>query len=165
MKRVCLALGMALVSAGVASAADWYTKVDDDVFSGKQTAVMFGGYSNQLTIYFKCDSDHNVTVSIIFPFSDGMVMGIKGAIVLKIDAQEPIRLEGDSYQHNTLYGGFKADLDDEQKSSILKAIAEAKQKILVGLAIESLDTKDSYTISASGSSKAAYQFIHACQIY
>lgn len=164
VKRLALLGACTLVSAGSAFADGWFTKTEEDVFSGKQTAVMFGGTSPAGSVYITCDADRNVTVSLIFPFKDGIDTSLKGVLVLKVDSGETTRLDAEAYQHNEKYGGFKASLDDAQKANILKSIGAAKKKILAGISVESLDSKHSIDIPPSGSTKAASQLMKACEI-
>lgn len=150
--------------AGHAFADGWFTKTEEDVFSGKQTAIMFGGTGPTGSLYITCDADRNLDVSIIFPFRQEIDTSLTGLLVIKVDSGETLRLNADAYQHNEKYGGFKARLDDTQKVSLLKSIGSAKQKILAGLAVESIGSKHSIDISPSGSTKAASQLVKACEI-
>lgn len=111
-----------------------------------------------------CDADRNVDVSLIFPFGEKINTSLKGLLVLKVDSGETLRLDAEAYQHNEKYGGFKARLDDTQKAGLLKSMAAAKKKILVGLSVESLDSKHSLDLAPNGSTKAASQFMKACEI-
>ncbi len=89
---------------------------------------------------------------------------LRGVIVLKVDGGETVRLDGEAYQHNEKYAGFKADLTDDQKGPLVKSIGAAKKKVLAGLHVESLDSKHSVDIAPNGSTKAASQFLKACEI-
>lgn len=164
IRRIGLTALVVTASAGSAFADGWFTKSEEDVFSGKQTAVMFGGTTPAGSVYLNCDADRNVTVSFIFALSDEIDTTLRGVIVLKVDSGDTVRLDAEAYQHNDKYGGFKADLRGDQKVSVLKSIGSAKKKILTGLHVESLDIKQSIDIPPNGSTKAATQFMKACEI-
>lgn len=153
-----------LFSCEPALANEWFTKTEEDVFSGKNTAVMFGGSNPAGSIYVDCDADRGVAISFIFPFDGEIDTNLRGVIVVKVDDAETLRYEASAYPHNDKYGGFKAELKEDEKALLLKSIASSKRKVLTGLAVEAIDFKQSVEISARGSSKAAAQFMKACEI-
>ncbi|CUX23908.1 MULTISPECIES: hypothetical protein [Agrobacterium] len=163
IRKSWLSAAFLLASAGASFANGWFTKSEEDVFSGKQTAVMLGSAVSG-SVYITCDAERNVSVSFIFPMKEDIDTSLKGVIVLKVDSGEAVRLDGEAYQHNEKYGGFKADVQDDQKATIVKSIGGAKKKILAGLHVESLDSKHSVDISPDGSTKAAGQFLKACEL-
>ncbi|MCZ7932186.1 hypothetical protein O9X90_07665 [Agrobacterium leguminum] len=163
IRKFCLVATCILASSSTAL-ADWFTKSEEDVFSGKQTATMIGASGPAGSVYLNCDADRNVDVSIIFPFKEDINTSLKGLLVIKVDSGEALRLDAEAYQHNDKYAGFKARLDDAQKVSLLKSISSAKKKVLAGLSVESIDSKHSIDISPGGSTKAASSFMKACEI-
>jgi hypothetical protein len=168
MNRAILLYGLLAISlfaSAAANAAEWSTKVDEDVFSGKNTAIMMGGVLGSLSVYLSCDADRNTKAALIFKSGkDGIAEGIKGEIVFKVDDQETLRFDAESYQHNDNYGGFAADLEGEQAQALLTEIKTAKKRILTGLQVPSVDLKQSETLGASGSTTAATSFIKTCEI-
>lgn len=162
-KTVVVAAVMCL-AAGAAVAQEWYTKTEEDVFSGKTTAVMIGGSNPQQSLYFRCTAEREVSVSFIFQFEGDMNTSLKGLLVLKADSGETYRFDASAYQHNTKYGGFVVQLEGEDKAKVLKAVGGAKKKVLAGLAVDAIDYKVSIDLPATGSGRAAGQFMKACEI-
>ena len=153
-----------LTVASSASAEPWFTKVDEDVFSGKNSASMIGDGGTNGSLYFRCSAEGEMTLSVIFSFKEEMRSDIAGEIVVKVDANEVVKLDATPYTHNDDYGGFITASNPEVIGSLAKKVASSKGKILVGLAVPSLDLKQSLTITPVGSKKAAAQFIKACEI-
>ncbi|NSZ82930.1 hypothetical protein G6L97_00725 [Agrobacterium tumefaciens] len=164
LRKISITATACIIASASAAFAEWFTKSEEDVFSGKQTATMIGASGPAGSVYLNCDADRNVNISIIFPFKEDIDTSLKGLLVIKVDSGEALRLDAEAYQHNDKYAGFKARLDDAQKVSLLKSIASAKKKILAGLSVESIDSKHSIDIAPGGSTKAATSFMKACEI-
>jgi hypothetical protein len=153
-----------LTSAATASSAEWLTKVDEDVFSGKSTAVMIGGSGAQLNVYLSCDGDRKNSLAVIFKAEEGVVEDVDGELVLKADDAEPLRYAVRSYNHNDSYGGFLVELQPEEASKLVAIIKGAKKRVVAGLQVTALDIKASNTLATTGSTKAAEQFAKACEL-
>ncbi len=147
-----------------ASAQEWFTKTEEDVFSGKSTAVMISVSPRSDSVYMACDAERAVRLSYIFKYDDEIDTNLRGVVVIKADTGETMRFDATAYKHNDEYSGFTADLSGDDASRVLKAIAGAKRKILTGLAVDAINFKASLEIAASGSSRAATQFMKACEI-
>ncbi len=144
--------------------AEWTTKVDEDVFSGKSTAVMIGGVGAQLSLYMACDGDRKNTLAVIFQAKDGIIEGVGGELVLKADDLEAVRFSVESYNHNDSYGGFIVDLTAEEAGKLVQSIKSAKRRVVAGLQVPAMDIKASNTLATSGSTKSADLFGKACEL-
>lgn len=161
---LAVASAAVLTSAASASSAEWLTKVDEDVFSGKSTAVMIGGSGAQLNVYMACDGDRRNSLAVIFKAEEGVVEDVDGELVLKTDDEEPLRYSVRSYNHNDTYGGFLVELTPEEASKLVASIKGAKRRVIAGLQVAALDIKASNTLATSGSTRAAEQFAKACEL-
>ncbi|MDH4413071.1 MAG: hypothetical protein QE484_07175 [Rhizobium sp.] len=153
-----------LTSAATTFSAEWLTKVDEDVFSGKSTAVMIGGSGAQLNVYLSCDGDRKNSLAVIFKADEGVVEDVDGELVLKADDAEPFRYAVRSYNHNDDYGGFLAELTPEDASKLVASIKGAKKRVIAGLQVAALEIKASNTLATTGSTKAAELFAKACEL-
>lgn len=142
--------------------AQWMTTVEDDLFSDKKIATMIGVGGVHWSIYAHCSDADGMKLSYI---EKGDPSGITsplmvGKIVLKPDTGQRWTSETRMYWHNDSYIGFDyANQADIPK--IIEEIGAAKRTILVGLDL-ALDSPSTISLTASGSSKAARQFLAAC---
>jgi hypothetical protein len=152
-----------LTSSATAFSSDWLTKVDEDVFSGKSTAVMIGS-GTQLNVYLSCDGERKNSLAVIFKAEEGIVEEVDGELVVKTDDAEPHRYAVKSYNHNDSYGGFLAELTPEEASKLVASIKGAKRRVVAGLQVTAFDMKVSNTLATIGSTRAAEQFAKACEL-
>lgn len=164
IKSIIVAFIASCGGLAVAHAADWNTQVQEDVFSGKNTAIMIGGIFAPLNVYLSCDGDRNNKLAVIFKMDDKMPEGVPGEVVIKTDDGEITRYQTKSYEHNDSYGGFATELTAEDAGKLISAIRVAKKRVLVGLQVAAIDMKGSHTFSASGSKKAAELFAKTCEL-
>lgn len=153
-----------LSSAVAALSADWYTKVEEDLFSGKNTAVMIGGTNAQLSVYISCDGDRKNNIAVIFKVNEAIVEDVQGELLIKADDAEPARFAVKSYNHNDSYGGFQAELSPEEASKLVGSIKTAQKRVIAGLQVAAFDMKASNTLQTIGSTRAAEQFAKACEL-
>ncbi|MDX1101906.1 hypothetical protein GOL81_21250 [Sinorhizobium medicae] len=162
-KCVLALSGAFLLLSGAAQARDWGTETKEDVFTGKQTAVMIAGLSKPMSLYFSCDADHQVRLAVIFKVNE-VAEDVPATLVMKVDNGEAVKFDVTSYQHNDEYGGFHTVSGNILVADLVKSVGQAKSRLLVGLDIPLTGVKDSDEFSIRGSTAAANEFIKAREI-
>lgn len=144
-------------------ARSWETIIQDDIFTGKKTAEMIGQVSWQEMLYFSCDGDRRITMAVIFVSE--MESGMKGAkaeTAIRIDNGNVHKFNSTLYQHNPEMLGFGST--SASLVEVVRQIRDARNQILVGVEITSIDSRFSLTAPVDGSTPAANRFIQACEI-
>lgn len=162
MKKTLLAVLLATLS--FTASAQWYTTVDDDVFSGGKKATMFATINGDINqaIAFECTKEA-LSFAYIEKSPDlGKVKALIDTLV-KVDSGEVIKFQTQTGPRNADYSESSTD-EREPIISILKQSAEAKKKLLIGLSVPATGVKQSFTVDIAGSSAAVKKFMAACEI-
>ncbi len=164
MRALFLLAAMTALS-GEALAQEWMTQTQDDVFTGKQTATMSGGFRTAMSVYATCQNNREFVLSVIFKMSDpSNVRSLDGLVVIKVDGGETHRMAVTSYSHNETYAGFATVPNDPAAIAAVKEIGTAKRKVVVGLDVPEIGNRQSVEISASGSTRAVQSLVKACEL-
>lgn len=160
-----MAAAVALIGMAVSSAAsaDWYTKTQDDIFSGGKKAVLLGSINPGQAVAFDCDSEH---LSFAFLQKEEWAKGRTSStwkLLVKVDNGEVHRFTSESEKRNDEYVQYAT----EEKEEIMKLLIElrnAKLVIQLGIQSEEFDSKWSTTVSPAGSTRETDKFLQACQL-
>lgn len=141
--------------------ADWTTKTEDDLFTGGKQSMLFGAISAMNGIAFDCTKD-TLELSYIEkgPFkAEGPV---PVTIIVKVDANEPVRFQGSFTKRNEDY--IQAGTNQDGIKQVLSQLKQAKSKIAIGLNVEVVNKKMSFSSDVTGSTKAVSDFASACEL-
>lgn len=162
MKKTLLAALLATTS--FAASAQWYTTVEDDVFSGGKKATMFATINGDINqaITFECTKE---ALSFAYIEKSPNLGKVKVSIdtVVKVDSGEVIKFQTQTEPRNADYSEASTG-EREPIINILKQSAVAKKKLLIGLSVPAAGVKQSFTVEIAGSSAAVKKFMTACEI-
>lgn len=157
-------LAALLATTSFAASAQWYTTVEDDVFSSGKKATMFATINDDINqaIAFECTKD---SLSFAYIEKSPEMGKVKAFVdtVVKVDSGDVIRFQTQTGPRNADYSEASTD-DREPIINILKQSAFAKKKLLIGFSVPATDVKQSFTVNISGSSAAVKKFTTACEI-
>lgn len=144
--------------------AQWLTQVDDDLFTGDKKATLIGDLQGADTaLTFDC-TKQKLTISYAERYGEQeAVSATPFNLIVKVDPGDAHKMDAQSKRRNSKYLEISSD-DKEKIGSILKSLLQAKSKILVGLETKDGGNQFSASGSVAGSTKAADQFIKACEL-
>jgi len=144
--------------------AQWFTNVEDDLFSGGKKAVMMGDLTSSTgAIIFDCTKDKLSAAYVEEDGSTKEVGHIPMDLVLKVDGKDTTKLDASLSRRNAKSVQVSSD-DAEKIKPLLKQLQEAKSKVLVGIQTKDGGNQSSFSGNTSGSTAAATSFIKACEI-
>ncbi|MEG3112126.1 hypothetical protein SC127_15470 [Pantoea sp. T14] len=143
------------------ASAEWMTKVEDDLFSGGKQAMMYGTISQINGIIFDCTKDE-LSLSYVEKGPFNAKEPIPLAIIVKVDGNDPLKLEGNFKKRNDEY--MQAISNQADIVQVLSQLKQAKSKFLIGLNVQAVNKKMSFTADVVGSTKAVNDFAEACEI-
>lgn len=151
-----------MIFSGAAS-AEWFTNIQDDIFSGGKKAMLVGAISPYQALVFDCDSE-SLTLAIISKekWADGMEK-VNTKILVKVDEGGVHELSAINSKRNTEYNQSMA-AEKAVVLSILTDIRDAQSNIQLGLSMPEIGGKWSGVISPAGSTREANRFIEACKL-
>lgn len=161
MKRSICGAVIAIALTGAAH-GQWMTTVEDDLFSDDQVVTMIGVGSDSWSIYATCQGSE-ASLAYIERADPGQLASSvpAGTIVIKADVGERWESDASIYPHNDSFVGFSFD-DTTKLRQVIEDIGKAKSKITVGLDLILSDSPSQASLSAQGSSRAARDFLAAC---
>jgi len=145
--------------------AQWVTNTDDDIFTNSKKATMMvpiNEYSDEQLFIFDC-TKNDLSFAYIEKNKDSSDAKIPVEMIAKVDSGEILKMDGLTSKRNDNYYQIGTD-DREAIISLLKSAKKAKSKMIVGLNIQQLNIKQSFSASTSGSTKAIAEFTSACGI-
>ncbi|WP_213993793.1 hypothetical protein [Sodalis sp. dw_96] len=143
--------------------AAWYTKVDDDIFSGKKNAMLFGDLNSASSLLvFDCSPD-NLSISYLEKTTAAEIPPAPIDMLVKVDSADVVKFDAIMGRRNDTYMSISA-ADKDLILTLLSQIKSARNKILLGLQNTSVGMKLSLSTDAQGSSKAVADFVTACGI-
>ncbi|CAI1954780.1 hypothetical protein [Serratia plymuthica] len=144
--------------------AQWLTQVDDDLFTGGKKATLVGDLQGaDAALIFDC-TKQKLTISYAERYGEQeAVSATPFNLIVKVDAGDAHKMDAQSKRRNSKYLEISSD-DREQIEPILKSLLQAKSKVLVGLETKDGGNQFSASGSVAGSTKAADQFIKACEL-
>lgn len=162
MKNSLIAAIIGCVSLVSFSAnAEWVTKVEDDLFSGGKQAMMYGTISLMNGIIFDCTKDE-LSLSYVEKGPFDAKEPIPVTIIVKVDGNDPLRLEGNFKKRNDEY--MQGTTNQAGIIQVLTQLKQAKSKMLIGLSVQAVNKKMSFSADVEGSTKAVNEFAEACEI-
>lgn len=150
---------VALMGICVSANAEWYSKAEDDIFSGGKKAYLGGVITPYSSVVFDCAED-GLSMSYIQKgkiASNAEGQGVE--VLVKVDDSAIIKMPGVMYERNAEYWGVKTDSD--KVITVLKALKAANSKFMLGLVGSS---KFSTNVDIGGSTKATIKFAQACKL-
>lgn len=168
MKKLIFAFLTISVLASNSAHAQWLTKLDENLFTGKQDPIMMGMISQRNFIYIQCSADGNPEISYVEQVSEdsNVPAGVElpvGNMIIKADTGQRWAASAKMYQHNNVFIGMKHD-DAENARQIIEEIGKANGKVLLGLDLITSDEPFNASIPARGSTKAAKLFLANCVV-
>lgn len=143
------------------SFADWFVETQDDIFSGKKNAMLIGDLqADDRALLFECDGKL-LSLHYLEPFDSNMP-NISFKMLFKIDENNIHEFEGDISQRNNKITQITAYVPNYNVKVILNELANAKNKIIVGIAGNA--GQISLTGNVRGSTKAVQEFAKICEI-
>jgi len=162
MKKILIAgLVVAISISSFTARAEWIAKVEDDLFSGGKQAMLAGSISPMAGIVFDCTKD-SLSMAYIEKGPFNAQGPIPVTMIVKIDGNEPVKFEGAFTKRNDEY--IQASTNQEGIDQVLGQLKQAKSKMLVGLNVESINKKMSFSADVVGSTSAVNDFAKACEI-
>lgn len=152
-------VSLSLVSFSVS--AEWMTKIEDDLFSGGKQAMMYGELSGFNGIIFDCTKD-GMSLSYVEKGAFNAKNTVPVTIIVKVDGNDPLKLEGNFQKRNDEY--IQAITQQADILQILPQLKQAKSKMLIGLNVQEINKKMSFSADVRGSTKAVNDFAEACEI-
>lgn len=162
MKLTALFFATCIAVAPSIAHADWLTKVEDDIFSDGKKATMLGAISVGSSLIADCTTGGPVSLAYAETgeWQDGLEL-LKFRLLVKIDSSPVREFVGTAGQRNEKTWQVEAASGDDVLAAI-KAMADSKKQVLVGLQEPITNIKYSGTVTARGSSRAVKQFLEAC---
>lgn len=155
----CLLVASSVVSLN--ASAEWMTKTDDDLFTGGKQSMLFGSISTNNAIAFDCTKD-TLELSYIEKGPFNAQGPVPVTIIVKVDANEPVRFQGNFTKRNEEY--IQAGTNQDGIKQVLSQLKQAKSKIVIGMNVEATDKKMSFSAGVIGSTKAVNDFASACEL-
>ena len=157
-------LSTLLIASSVVSLnanAEWFTKAEDDIFSGGKQAMLLGSISEMSGIAFDCTKD-SLELSYIEKGSFKADGPVPVTIIVKIDSNEPVKFQGDFSRRNDEF--IQASTTQDGIKEVLSQLKLAKSKMLIGLSFDAVNKKMSFSADVAGSTKAVNDFTSACEL-
>ncbi|MFH8134198.1 hypothetical protein ABU178_08425 [Pantoea osteomyelitidis] len=162
MKKNLLAGILSLACMASFSAhADWDAKVEDDIFSGGKQAMLVGMISMNNGIIFDCTKD-SLSMAYVEKGDYKAAESLPVTMIVKVDSNDPVSLQGNFSKRNDEY--LQAATTQDGLVNILTQLKQAQSKVLIGLNVEAVNKKMSFSADAVGSTKAVTDFATACGI-
>lgn len=161
MRSILCGAAFAMALTGAAH-AQWVTSVEDDLFSDDKIVTMIGVGSENWSIYATCQGAE-ASLAYIERADPGELSGSvpAGKIVIKPDVGTRWESEMSMYAHNDSFVGFSFD-DTSKLRQVIEDLGKANSKITVGLDLILTDSPSQASLGARGSSRAARDFLAAC---
>lgn len=164
MKKIIVAALIPILLAPVVAYAQWLTKTSDDIFNNGKSAMLIGTLNDTNSgVIFDC-TKKSLSISYVEPDETSKVeQSVPIDLVVKIDKGDAVKFDAEMFRRNDAALGIEAS-DEEAIKPLLKALRDAKQKIIIGLQSKDGGNQHSFTGGVSNSTNAVNKFTDACEI-